>query len=157
MEAGNRKIRNRDIPLLQNVYFLMQDIVSLERRMQWQRDRMNNVSQHLSGMPGEGRTPRGLDAAFAALSALEEEHKERVIRYSRELKQAEATINAIENERMRTFVTMMYLDSIPGGEVRLRLNMTRRGFEMAREAVEQAEDMAHVQWRERHMQAAEEG
>lgn len=150
-ETEQRSIRNRDIPLLQNVYAMMQKIVSLEHRRMWQRERMNNITQHLTGMPGGGGTPKGIDEAFAAISELEEEHKNLVKQYARELKRAERIINAIESGSMRAFVSMMYLDNIPGNEVRQKLNLTRWGFERAKEAIEQAEDMAHVAWHERYI------
>ena len=124
-ETEQRSIRNRDIPLLQNVYAMMQEIVSLEHRRMWQRERMNNITQHLTGMPGSGGTPKGIDEAFAAISELEEEHKNLVKQYARELKRAERIINAIESGSMRAFVSMMYLDNIPGNEVRQKLNLTR--------------------------------
>ena len=43
---------------------------------------------------------------------------------------------------------MLYVEDIPAREVRERLNMSRRRFDAAVEAIEQAEDMAHVRWRE---------
>ena len=66
-------IRNADIALLRDVFFIMQDIRALEERRAWQRDRMSNISQHLS-FTGGGGEPKGLDSAYAALSGLEEEH-----------------------------------------------------------------------------------
>ena len=86
--------------------------------------------------------------AYAALSGLEEEHSEKVRQYKRALKQAENIINGIASLRMRTLVMMLYVEDIPAREVRERLNMSRRRFHAAVEAIEQAEDMAHVRWRE---------
>lgn len=68
--------------------------------------------------------------------------------YKRALKQAENIINGIASLRMRTLVMMLYVEDIPAREVRERLNMSRRRFDAAVEAMEQAEDMAHVRWRE---------
>ena len=144
-------IRNRDITILQRVIYVMQEIRALEARRLWQKDRMQNITQHLSGMPRGGSGPTGLDAAFAALDELEEEHKERVKEYARELKAAERIINEIPNRNMRIFVTMMYVENIPPGKVRSELNMTERGFRTARHVVEQAEDMASVRWRDRYI------
>lgn len=144
------RIKNRDIPRLQKVVSLMQDIRVLEERRLWLRDRMTNISLHLSGMPGSGQ-PRGLDAAYAALSELESEHQELVKNYVRELKAAERMINSINNPCMRTFVTMMYLENLSPREVRSELNLTEWGFKRAREAVEQAKSMEQVVWRERYI------
>lgn len=94
--------------------------------------------------------PTGFDAAFAAIDGINEEHREQIAAYTRELKAAEKIINSIPSRTMRTFVTMLYIENIPAVTVQRELNMTRRGFENARNAVEQAQDMASVVWRERY-------
>lgn len=143
-------IMNRDIPKLQKVVSLMQDIRALEERRVWQRERMLNITQHLSGMPGSGE-PRGLDAAYAALSELETEHQELVKLYVRELKAAERIVNSIGNPTMRTFVTLMYVLDMAPQDVRAELNMTEWGFRRARTTVEQAKGMDRVVWRQRYI------
>lgn len=143
-------IMNRDIPKLQKVVSLMQDIRALEERRMWQRERMLNITQHLSGMPGSGE-PRGLDAAYAALSELETEHQELVKLYVRELKAAERIVNSIGDPAMRTFVTLMYVLDMDSRDVKAELNMTEWGFRRARTAVEQADGMDRVVWRERYI------
>lgn len=146
-----RIIRNRDIPLLSRVLYVMQDIRSLETRQEWQRERMFHITQKITGMPGAKGQPNGFDAAYAALDELCDEQKGRIAAYMRELKTAEKIINEIPSRTMRTFVMMMYVDEIPATIIQRELNMSRRGFENARNAVEQAESMASVQWRERYM------
>ena len=59
-------IHNRDIPLLADVLPIMQEICQIEQRRDWQRDRMLNITQHLTGMPGGGSVPKGLDEAILA-------------------------------------------------------------------------------------------
>lgn len=145
-----RIIKNRDIPLLARVLYVMQDVCSLEKRCEWQRDRMFSITQNLSGMPGGKGMPTGFDAAFAAIDGINEEHCEQIAAYTRELKAAEKIINSIPSRTMRTFVTMLYVDQIPAATVQRELNMTRRGFENARNAIEQARDMESVVWRERY-------
>ena len=144
-------IRNRDIPVLQRVVYVMQDIRALEERREWQKGRMDNITQHLSGMPRGGNGPVGLDAAFAALDELEEEHKQQVKQYYRELKAAERIINGIRNRFMRTFVMMLYVENIQPGKVRSELNMSEWSMKSARNAVEQADDMASVRWNDRYV------
>lgn len=144
------KVNNRDILILQDVIRVMQDIRALETRREWQRERMMNITHHLSGMPGGG-TPHGLNEAFASVAALEDEHKEKVKKYTRRLKAAERIINEIDNGFMRTFVTMMYVENQPEKIIRVELNMSEWGFRRARQAVEQAEDMRGVVWRERYV------
>lgn len=154
MDRQNRQetiaIKNRDIPRLQRVVSLMQDIKALEERMLWERERMVNITQHLSWAPGGG-AQRGLDAAYAALSGLEEEHQKMVQAYARELKRTERVLNGIGNPRMRTFVALMYVLDRPPGEVRSELNLTEWGFRRARQAVEQAKSMERVIWRDRYI------
>lgn len=81
------------------------------------------------------------------MSDLEDRHKEAALRYVRELKRVEAVLNGIENLTMRTFVMLMYVEQLPLTEVRHRLNMSRRHFDAARKAVEEADTMASVNWR----------
>ena len=145
-----RIIKNRDIPLLARVLYVMQDVCSLEKRCEWQRDRLFSITQNLTGMPSGKGVPTGFDAAFAAIDGINEEHREQIAAYTRELKAAEKIINSIPSRTMRTFVTMLYVENMPAATVQRELNMTRRGFENARNAVEQAQDMASVVWRERY-------
>lgn len=146
-------IRNRDIPLLADVLPIMQEICQIERRRDWQRDRMTNITQHLSGMPGGGGVPKGLDEAFALLSELDEEHERRCKEYVRQLRAAQRILNGIESRSMRTFVIMKYVMDVPDTDIRDELNMTRTGFNRARRCVESAECMAAVKWRERYILA----
>ena len=59
--SGPVKIRNRDIPLLADIFTIMQDIRQIEERREWQKGRMFNITQHLTGMPGGGGMPKVLD------------------------------------------------------------------------------------------------
>lgn len=140
-------IVNKDIDVLRKIMYTMQQVRSLEERANWEKDRMNNVTSHLSFSPRGGGIPSGLDRAFAALSELEDKHKSEAVRYTKELKHAESILNGIESLEMRTFVMMMYVEQLPITEVRERLNMSRRHFDSARKAVEEAENMRSVVWR----------
>ena len=142
-------IKNKDIPLLSSIFCVMREIESLEKRREWQHDRMTAMTRVLNGMPGGGGTQRGLDAAFAVLDDLDEQHGEQIKQYARDLKRAERILNAIPSHKMKTFVQMYYIDEIGKGEIIRDLNMTEWGFDRARAAIEQAPDMAHVVWRER--------
>ena len=141
------EVKNKDIPVLKGIMYTMQKVRQLEERAAWEKDRMNNITSHLSFTPRGGGIPSGLDRAFAALSDLEEAHKDEVVRYTKALKRAESIINGIENEQMRTMVFMLYVEQLPLTEVRERLNMSRRLFDAARKAIETANDMESVVWR----------
>ena len=144
-----RTIKNRDIPLLSRVLYIMQDVLSVEKRIEWQNERMYGITARITGMPGGKGAPSGFDAAFAAISGLSEEHKALMQAYTRELRKAEKIINGISSRTMRTFVVMLYVDALPAEAIRRELNMTRYGFDRARRAIEEAPDMARVVWRER--------
>lgn len=146
-----KKIKNRDIPLLSRVRFIMQEVCRTEKRREWQQDRMFSITQKLTGMPGGGGVPKGFDAAFAMLEEADDAHKRNVIEYCRELKAAERIINSIPNLTMRTFVVLFYVDGLTKKQVMAELNMQEWGFRRARESIEQAADMAHVIWRERYI------
>lgn len=142
-------IRNRDIPLLMDILPIMQEVCQIERQRDWQRDRMANITQHITGTPGGGGMPKGLDEAFALLSELDEDQEARCREYVRKLKKAEAILNGIKSQGMRTFVIMRYVMDVPGAKIRQELNMTRRGFDRARRVVEDAECMTAVKWHDR--------
>ena len=71
--------------------------------------------------------------------------------YACRLRAAQRILNGIESLTMRAFVMMKYVMGLRDGEIRQQLNMTRRGFERARQSVEDAPDMASVKWRERYI------
>lgn len=150
-----RVIRNRDIPLLSQVLYTMQDVCSLERQIVWQHDRMYGVTARISGMPGGKGAPTGYDAALAAIGELSEEYGKRMQEYVCALKNAEQIINRIRWPGMRTFVVMLYVENLSPETVRRELNMTRYGMERARRAIEQAEDMQHATWDERFVNFSE--
>lgn len=150
-EPKPRIIKNHDIPVLDRVLYVMQAVCSLEKRKEWQRDRMYKITQTVSGMPGGGSQPTGFDAAYAALDGLNAEHQEMIHAYTRELKAAERIINSIPSMTMRTFVVMLYVDHLPDITVRRELNMTEYGFNRARDAIENAENMGAVKWHERYI------
>lgn len=154
MQAGAREtilIRNRDIPVLSRVIYAMQDARMIERRIDWQEDQLGNITVNMSGMPRGSGPASGFDATYAALDYLCEQHKEQLSMYMRELKEAEKIINGIQNPKMRTFVVMMYVEELPKAVVRRELNMTEYAFNKAKHAIEQAESMSAVVWRERYI------
>lgn len=144
-------VRNKDIPLLTEILYIMQDVSLLEQRRDWQRDRMTSITQHLTGMPGGGGLPKGLDSAFAILAEIDEEHEAQCKEYARQLRKAQKILNGIESQTMRTFVVMKYVWDVPDVKIRQELNMTWRGFDRARRAVEDAPNMAAVKWQERYI------
>lgn len=144
-------VMNRDIPILSRVFYTMQDIVSLEKRSEWQYERMFSITKRLKGMPGGGGLPSGLDQTYAEVDELNHEYGEAIRLYVRELKAAEHILNGIESRTMRTFVQMYYVDHIGKADIMRELDMTEYGFKRARTSIEQAEDMAHVLWRERYL------
>lgn len=144
-------VNNVDIPLLADVLCIMQEICQIEQRREWQQGRMFNITQHLTGMPHGGGSPKGFDEAIALLAELDEEHEQRCRDYARQLKEAQKILNGIESQSMRTFVLMKYVMNASDVEIRKELNMTRRGFDRARSCVESASCMAAVKWRERYI------
>lgn len=150
-EQGPVAVRNKDIPLLTEILYIMQDVCLLEQRRDWQHDRMTSITQHLTGMPGGGGLPKGYDSAFAILAEIDEEHEAQCKEYARQLRKAQKILNGIESQTMRTFVLMKYVFDVPDVKIRQELNMTWRGFDRARRAVEDAPNMAAVKWQERYI------
>jgi len=148
-QRPGRKVKNADIPMLQEIRMLKMDIVSLEQRRKWERERMERITQSLSASPGGG-TARGMDEAFAAISELEEKHKQLIKQYTRKMKKAERILSGIRSCQMRTMVTMLYLDNVPPSAVQAVLHMSRWAFENARNAIEDAPSMEEVKWFDRY-------
>lgn len=144
-------IRNRDIPLLADILPTMQLVCEAERRLDWQHDRMLSINQHISGMPGGGGLPKGLEDAFCMLEEAGALQEERVKEYICELREAERILNGIPSRAMRTFVVMKYVMDAPDAEIRRELNMTEWGFNRAKKSVEEAENMASVKWLEKYI------
>ncbi|MGN0996539.1 MAG: hypothetical protein ACI4PG_06500 [Candidatus Ventricola sp.] len=150
MEQTQReRIRNRDIPILARVLSAMQDVRAIESRIRWQEDRLCSLRVNLSGMPRAGGHQGGFDATIAELDDLCEQQKERMAIYMRELWEAERILNGIRNPRMRTFVTMLYVEGLHAGTIRRELNMTQYEFRRSIHAIEQAESMESVVWRDK--------
>lgn len=145
-----RIIANRDIPLLTRIFYTMKDIECLEKRSEWQYERMFSVTKRLRGMPGGGGLPTGMDSALAEVDELNHEYGEKIKQYVYELKTAEKILNGIESSTMRTFVRMYYVDNIPKKEIMNDLDMTEWRFNQARESIEQADSMEAVRWHERY-------
>lgn len=144
-----KPVKNKDIQLLRKVNLLKLDVISLENRAQWERDRMSNISQHLSTACGGG-SPHGMDESFAAMSEVEERHRLLVKQYAQEIKKAEQIINGIVSHQMRTMVTMLYMDNVADNAVRSVLHMSRWAFDNAKSAIENADCMADVRWNDRY-------
>lgn len=142
------EVRNRDIPLLRNVLYTMQLVGRTEQNLDWQHDRMMRITQHVTGMPGGGALPKGLDSAFAELEEVGEAYEEQLREYIRELREAERILNGIESRVIQTFVVMKYIMDEPDAAIRRELNMTEWRFNKMRKAIEGAEDMASVAWKE---------
>lgn len=147
-QRPSRVVKNQDIPLLQEVSFLKADIVSLEQRKKWERERMDHITQRLSATPGG--SSRGMDDTFADIAELEEKHSMLVKQYTRILRRAERILNGIRSREMRSFVTLLYLDNHSDRTVQDMLHMSRWTFENARKAVEDAPNMEAVKWYDRY-------
>lgn len=154
-KAAPAVIYNRDIPVLADVLSMMQTVNQIERRRDWQRDRLTHITQTLSGMPGGG-DPKGLDHAFSILDELDREQEEECRGYARQLKKAQKIINGIESQSMRAFVTMKYVMGCTAKEIRQELNMTDWGYRRASLSVENAPCMALVKWQEKYILAQQE-
>lgn len=153
-ERTPRKVFNRDIPALSEVLPAMELIRRIEERRAWQRERMLNITQHITGMPGGGQKKDYADT-MALLGELDEQHERLCREYAETLQRAEDILNAIPCAEMRAFVLLLYVLDAAGSEVQIQLNLSRREFEQARRAVEKAPCMAKVVWPKKFTLAGE--
>lgn len=141
-------VRNRDIIVLSKVRYIMQEVCRIEDLRQWEQERAYNITQHLTGMPGGGGVPRGLESLFEKLSELEERHLEKCRQYVATLTEAEAILNGIQSDGMRAFVLLKYVLDFSGKQVMRELNMTDYAYRSARRCVEGARSMRSAAWSE---------
>lgn len=142
-------MNNRDIPLLTRIFYIMQDIRSLQHRTDFQSDQLTSTTKRLTGMPGGGGLPHGFDSILAELEEMNREYGIKIEEYIRDLRKAEKILNGIRDENMRTFVRMFYVDQLAQAEVTRELELTDYQFEKARKLIEDAENMRKVDWPER--------
>ena len=102
-------------------------------------------------MPSGKGPAKGFDSVYAAMDSLNEDQREKLLAYTKELERAEKIINGIQSQTMRTFVLLMYVDGLSPDKVREELNMTEWGFRKARDCIEKAPDMGSVIWQERYV------
>lgn len=140
---------NRDIPILSRIFYVMQDIRSLQHRSDFNTEQLYSTTKRLTGMPGGGGMPHGFDAILGELEEVNHEYGEMIARYVAELKQAEKILNGIEKREMQTFVRALYVDQLAQTEVMRELEMTEYQFAKARKCVEEAENMRSVKWPEK--------
>lgn len=145
------EINNTDIIMLSNIWCTMCDITNLEERRAWQEGRLYHITQQISNGHGSGGSPKGMDETFAELAGLDAEHEEACKIYVADMREAQKILDNIKNPKMKTFVVMMYVMNRPYSEIRQELNMTRRSFDAAKKAVEEACCMDAVEWKEKYV------
>lgn len=145
-----QKVRNRDIPPLSRVLYMMQGVSATEQIRQWQQDRLWNITQKITGLPGGGGVPGGYEKNFAAIGEIEEKYAAQCNEYTEEMQEAEKILNAIASPTMRTFVMMKYVLHIPDRKIMRELNIRRWKLDKMSKAIEEAESMDQVTWRERY-------
>ena len=148
-QEESRKVRNKDIPLLTQIFYILKEAESVERRGEWTYERLFNITRRMTGMPIGGGNAPGMDGTLAEVEELNRIYGDRLQECVKALKDAERILNGIESQTMRTFVQMYYIDDISKAEIMRELNMTEWKFNKARENIENAENMKKVVWKEK--------
>ena len=141
-----KRVRNRDLPLLTCVRYTMQDIRMLEEKRDWTRERLERVTSGLSGMPRGGGGPHGMEEGFEKLADLDRRHAKKLRQCEKELDTAERLINSVESRPLRTFISMVYLRGMTREDVSAELNLTEWEYRKMKERVEGAERLRDVKW-----------
>lgn len=148
-QEEGRRVRNQDIPLLTQIFYILKEAESVERRGEWTYERLFNITRRMTGMPIGGGNAPGMDGTLAEVEELNRIYGDRLQECVKALKDAERILNGIESQTMRTFVQMYYIDDISKAEIMRELNMTEWKFNKARENIENAENMKKVAWKEK--------
>ena len=117
-------MNNKDIPLLSRIFYIMQDIRSLQHRSDFHDEQLYSTTKRLTGMPGGGGMPHGFDSIIGELEEVNHEYGEKIAEYVEELKKAEKILNGIEEPKMQIFVRALYVDQLAQTEVMRELEMT---------------------------------
>ncbi|MBQ9252260.1 MAG: hypothetical protein IJ188_06470 [Clostridia bacterium] len=149
--SGPVVVKNRDIPKLTRMLYAVQDVSAAEQKRMWQQDRLWNMTQRITGMPGGGGTVKGLEEDLAAIEEIEGKYETERKGYIEELLEAEEILNGIPYPKMRTFVTMKYMLGMNRKDIMERLNMKKWAYADCCARIEQAEDMKHVNWDEKYV------
>lgn len=139
-------VKNRDIQMIMSIRPMMQQIVAIEQRKNWEKMRLGNITAHFSLLPGGNGTMRKMDDALANMEALAESHAEKVRHYVNLIRKAEMAIQNIPSVEGQSFVIMKYMDGKSDTDVRAALNMSRFSYENLRKRVEEAGRLADVKW-----------
>lgn len=150
MERGIR-VKNRDVITLARVPGAMADVKTAEKRRLWMQDRLWNITQKITGMPSGHGAAGGLEGRFAEISEMEEIYREKLDESLKALKEAEVIVNAIRSPGMRTFVVMRYMLDMSRREIMRELNIKRWKYMELCNRIEEAQDMAHVNWPEHYI------
>ena len=148
-QEEGRRVRNQDIPLLTQIFYILKEAESVERRGEWTYERLFNITRRMTGMPIGGGNAPGMDGTLAEVEELNRIYGDRLQECVKALKDAERILNGIESQTMRTSVQMYYIDDISKAEIMRELNMTEWKFNKARENIENAENMKKVVWKEK--------
>ena len=148
-QEEGRRVRNQDIPLLTQIFYILKEAESVERRGEWTYERLFNITRRMTGMPIGGGNAPGMDGTLAEVEELNRIYGDRLQECVKALKDAERILNGIESQTMRTFVQMYYIGDISKAEIMRELNMTEWKFNKARENIENAENMKKVVWKEK--------
>lgn len=140
------RAKNRDIPLLEGIVPTMQLAKEAEERLAWQQEMLTRLSQHLSGMPGGGSLPKGLEDAFARLEESGETLEKHLRKYNRDFRTAEKILNGISDKKLRAFVVMKYLIGATDAEIRRELGISEYTLNRLKIKVERAENMKKTAW-----------
>ena len=143
--------QNADIPPLSHALLAMQHISAIERKRLLLQDRLWNMSQKLTGIPGRRGTQQGLDAQFAMIDDLERKYRDELDEAVSELGRAEAILDSIPDENMRRFVNLKYVMDTSRKEIMKSLNMKRWLYDRLIATIEHAPDMKHVKWPEKYI------
>lgn len=139
---------NRDIANLRRVPCIMADIEALERRIRWERDRMTNITTHLSLCSG-GRGRMGIDDALSAIYEIDGEHKQLCERYRAELKNARDIMARVPNGKQKTAIWLYYVEREKAETIRRKLKISDwkwRDFIRRIETVDAMEKVAWPKW-----------
>ena len=144
-----RGVRNKDIPLLTQIFYIMQDIRSLQHRSEFNDEQLYSTTKRLTGMPGGGGLPHGFDSILVELEEVNREYGEKIAKYVKDLRKAEKILNGITDNRLYTFVRLVYVDQVAQAEAIRDMELTEYQFNKIRKNIEDAEDMQKAVWVEK--------
>lgn len=149
-------IKNKDIPLLEEIMAIMIEAPLIEHKWQWNQDRKYHITQNVSQAPGAANNASKIESILASMDSLNAKHLKKMEEYTGKMEKAQGILNGIKEPTIRTFAVMKYIMGQSETQIRAQLALTEWRYKQLKKAVENAPCMCKVRWKRENPKGKEE-